>query len=253
MRRGPRPLLRRAWHSRFFEIGSLVLLVLVVGGVWAFLGLLDEVNEGETEGFDQAILLGLRTAGDLSDPVGPLWFEEFMRDVSGFGGVGMMTLMVAATTVFLALIRKVRAAVFFAISVGSGGLVSSLFKHFVDRPRPDLVPQGSYVHTASFPSGHSMMSAVVYLILAVMLARTQTSCVVRVYLMVLAVLLTLGIGVSRVYLGVHWPTDVLAGWALGAAWALMCALLARYLGQRGEIEPDAREDPGRSSETAPRP
>ena len=229
-------------YGRYFEIGSLVLLVLAIGGVWIFVALLSEVGEGDTTAFDRAVLLGLRTPGDLSDPVGPLAFEEFMRDLSGFGGVGMMTVIVLATAIYLVLIRKGRAAAFFVVSVGTGVALSTLFKHLVDRPRPDLVPQGSYVHTASFPSGHSMMSAVVYLTLAVMLARTEASVVVRIYLMTLAVFLTLGVGVSRVYLGVHWPTDVLAGWALGAGWALLCAMLARVLGRRGGIEPDVRGD-----------
>jgi undecaprenyl-diphosphatase len=120
--------------------------------------------------------------------------------------------------------------------VAGGTLVSTLLKLGFDRPRPDLVPHGSFVYTSSFPSGHSMMSAVGFLTLGALLAGTLETHAMRIYVIGLAVLLTAAVGVSRVYLGVHWPTDVLAGWAAGTAWALACWGLARFLRRRGEIE-----------------
>jgi undecaprenyl-diphosphatase len=217
-------------------LGPLLVLLAVLCGLWAFGALMSEVIEGETSGFDEAILLALRQPGDVSLPIGPPAFAEFMRDISGLGGVGILSLITSAAVVFLALIGQYRSGIFVLISVGAGSLISSGFKMMVDRPRPDLVPHGSFVSTASFPSGHSMMSAVVYLTLAVMLARTSQRLRVRLYFMTIATLLTLAVGCSRVYLGVHWPTDVLAGWVLGASWAVFCAVIATWLGQSGQIE-----------------
>ncbi len=217
-------------------IAPLVVLVMVVCGVWAFGALLSEVLEGDTASFDQTVLLALRVPGDLSQPIGPPALEEFMRDMSGLGGVGVLSLITLASVVFLCVLRQLHSAVFLTVCVALGLLISTGFKMAVARPRPDLVPHGSFVNTASFPSGHSMMSAVVYLTLAVMLARTHEKLGVRMFLLTLAILLTLGVGVSRVYLGVHWPTDVLAGWALGASWAVLCAGVAVWLGRRGKIE-----------------
>ncbi len=213
------------------------LLALSLGG-WAFAELADEVLEGDTHALDEALLLAMRTPGDLSDPLGPGWLEEIGRDFTALGGVGVLTLVTLSVAGFLALAGKGRSAVFLLLAVGGGLLVSTLAKQGFDRPRPDLVPHESIVYTASFPSGHSMLSAVVYLTLGVMLARAQPRRGVKAYLMSVAVLLALAVGVSRVYLGVHWPTDVLAGWTAGAAWALACWLAATWLAARRAIEPE---------------
>jgi undecaprenyl-diphosphatase len=132
--------------------------------------------------------------------------------------------------------RKGYAALFVLGSVAGGVLISQAMKWAYARPRPDLVPHGTEVFTASFPSGHSMMSAVVYLTLGALLARTQSERRVKTYVLAVAVLLTVLVGASRVYLGVHWPTDVLAGWALGGMWALICLLVMGWLQARGKVE-----------------
>jgi undecaprenyl-diphosphatase len=137
---------------------------------------------------------------------------------------------------FLVFVRKRGAALLVAVSVGGGSALGHLLKFGFDRPRPDLVPHGVLVHTASFPSSHAMMSAVVYLTLGALLARVQPRRRVKAYLLFLGILLTLIVGSSRVYLGVHWPSDVLAGWTLGAAWALLCWLVALWLQRRGQVE-----------------
>ena len=113
---------------------------------------------------------------------------------------------------------------------------STLLKMGFDRARPDLVPHGSFVSTASFPSGHAMMSAVTYLTLGALLASVHSPTRVKAYLLALALVLTLLVGLSRIYLGVHWPTDVAAGWAVGAAWALLSSLAMRWLQKRGDVE-----------------
>lgn len=230
------------------ELVSLVLLLLVFGGTWAFVEVADEVGEKSTRAIDRQVILALRTPEDLSDPVGPRWVEELGRDFTALGSHGYLTLLTLAVVGFLYLDRKPRAAWFVIVAVGGGILLSSGLKELFDRARPDLVPHGSYTYTASFPSGHSMLSAVAYLTLGALLARLQSRRVLKVYLLGVALVLTLLVGVSRVYLGVHWPTDVLAGWSAGAAWAILCWTVARFLQQRGQVErepaePSARREP----------
>jgi undecaprenyl-diphosphatase len=160
-----------------------------------------------------------------------------MRDITALGGTAVLTLLTVFVTLFLLLSGKRRSALLVAASVALGTLLSTVLKLAFDRPRPNLVPHGMEVYTLSFPSSHAMMSALVYLTLGALFARTQASVRVRVYLIVSAILLTFLIGVSRVYLGVHWPTDVLAGWAVGSCWALLSWLLARWLQRKGPVEP----------------
>jgi undecaprenyl-diphosphatase len=214
----------------------LVLLLLAAAAVWAFGELAGEVLEGDSHSFDRAVLLALRNPADPGEPLGPRWLQEMMRDFTGLGGTGVLTLITLAVAGYLVLIRKGRTAFGMLVAVGGGMLLSSLLKYGFERPRPDLVPHGTYVYTSSFPSGHSMMSAVVYLTLGAFVARVRRERRIKIFALVLAVLLSVLVGCSRVYLGVHWPTDVLAGWTLGAAWALLCWAAALSLQRRGRIE-----------------
>ena len=228
------------WLGRHMELGLAVALSLAAAAAWAFVALAEEVVEGGTHAFDTAVLLALRAPGDPADPLGPPWVEELARDLTALGGTGVLTFVTLAAAGFLWL-RSRRATAFYLLAaVGSGVALSNTAKALFDRPRPDLVPHGSAVYTASFPSGHSMMAAVTWLTLAVLVATTFTERRLKLYVVALAVLVTIAVGLSRVYLGVHWPTDVLAGWAAGGAWALACAALARVLSRRGALE--AAED-----------
>lgn len=225
-------------------LGIAVVLALIAAAVWSFAVIADEVMEGETHAFDGAVLLALRAPGDAADPLGPPWVEELARDVTGLGGVGVLSFLTVAAAGLLWLQQRRGRAVYLLAAVGSGIVLSNAAKAFFDRPRPDLVPHGALVYTASFPSGHSLMAAVVYLTLAALLARTFPQRRLRIYVISLAILVTLAVGASRVYLGVHWPTDVLAGWAAGGAWALACAALARALSRRGAIDAGAEAATG---------
>jgi undecaprenyl-diphosphatase len=229
------------WAQREFAI--LATLALAAAAIWGFAELADDVLEGETHAFDERILFALRSASDLSDPRGPGWLEELMRDITGLGGIGILSFITLAVAGFLALDRKTHAALFVVVAVSSGMLLSTALKMGFDRPRPDLVPHGALVYTASFPSGHATVSAVAYLTLGALLARVQARRVLKLYVLGLAILLTVAVGASRVYLGVHWPTDVLAGWAIGAAWALCCWAAALWLQRRGQVESPG-PDPG---------
>jgi len=219
------------------EASALATIGLVGAALWLFISIAGEVVEGETSAWDRRLLLALRSAADPAVPWGPAWVQEMARDFTALGGFAVLTLMTLAVTGYLLLARKRHAAVAVFVAVAGGLILSSLLKLGFDRPRPDLVPHGSFVYTASFPSGHSMMAAVTYLTLGAMLAHVQASSVMKIYLLSVAVVLTLLVGVSRVYLGVHWPTDVAAGWAVGAAWALFCSLVMRRLQRRGKVEP----------------
>jgi undecaprenyl-diphosphatase len=218
------------------EAGTLLVLLLAAGAVWLFTELAGEVVEGDTRAVDEQVLLWLRTPGSPSDPLGPAWAEELARDVTGLGSAGILTIVTLASAGFLALQRNVHLAVYVIAAVASGTLVSTLLKWGFDRPRPDLAAHGQVLYTSSFPSGHSMLSAVAFLTLGALLASGQANLRMRAYLIALAAFLTLIVGASRVYLGVHWPSDVLAGWTAGAAWALLCWALAARLRRRGAVE-----------------
>jgi undecaprenyl-diphosphatase len=218
------------------ELRVLVVVLIAAGCVWAFFALADEVVEGETHVFDTAVLLALRSSADPADPLGPGWVEEIGRDVTALGGYAILGFLTVAVGGFLWLQGNHRSMWLVFAAVGSGQLLSSLAKRGFDRPRPDLVPHGMDVYTASFPSGHSMMAAVTYLTLATLVARVLPTRALKIYVLTLAILVTLAVGISRVYLGVHWPTDVLAGWTAGAAWALAWWLFARWLAPRADVE-----------------
>jgi len=224
-----------SWLGRH-ELGSLLSVGALAAGLWIFVAVADEMREGDTRAVDRALLLALRNPRDLADPIGPRWLEEIGRDLTALGGVALLSLISVAVISHLALSRKLRAAGFVAASVSGALALSLVLKSLFQRPRPELVPQLSYVASSSFPSGHSMLSAAVYLTLGALLARFQSNLMLKAHVLVWAVLLTLLVGVSRVYMGVHWPSDVFAGWAAGAAWAALCWLAARALQHRRQVE-----------------
>jgi undecaprenyl-diphosphatase len=221
------------------QLSVLLSVAALSAGVWVFLELADEVVERETSGIDETLLLALRNRADQSDPIGPGWVEEMGRDFTALGSMGVLALITIAALGYLLLAGRNRTSLFTLIAVTGGLLLSTLLKIGFDRARPDLVPHGSTVYTASFPSGHSMMAAVTYLTLAAILSRVHAEPLLKAYLLIVAALITVLVGVSRIYLGVHWPTDVLAGWAAGAAWAAFCWLVARWLQQEHVVESEA--------------
>jgi undecaprenyl-diphosphatase len=224
------------------ELRVLLGILLVSLCAWAFIAIAEEMREGETHAFDVALLLALRDPADPADPLGAPWVEELGRDVTALGGLGVLAAVTVFAAGYLALVGRTGAAALLLFSVLGGQLAVTAFKLGFDRPRPDLVPHGAATYTASFPSGHAMMAAVTWLTLAAMVARTLPRRRLRVYVLAWAVAVCLAVGVSRVYLGVHWPSDVLAGWAGGAAWAIACLLLAHGLERRGLVA-EVAEDP----------
>ena len=241
-----RTVLRRLQGGAPIDIWILAafLAVAVLLGLFAVLG--SEMAEGETLAFDRQVLLGLRQAADPATPLGPAWLVRAMVDLTSLGGVAVLTLVTFLAAGFLLSSRKPALALFVLASVGGGALVGTLLKSLFLRARPDVVPHLVQVDSASFPSGHAMNSAVVYLTLGALLARSMGDRRIRGYLLMVSMLLVVLIGFTRIYVGVHWPTDVLAGWAVGAAWAILCSVVAQALQRRSAVEPeDPSAEPGR--------
>ena len=225
------------------ELGVLLAIAGIAAGVLAFAAIADDVREGDSQTFDRRVLLSMRRAADGS-PLGSPSFQEAARDVSALGSGTVLGLVTAIVAGFLALDGKRHMAFFLIGSVLSGTALTHLLKDIFHRPRPDLVPYAAYFSGASFPSGHSMMSAVTYLTLGALLARSQPGKALKAYFLLLAILLTAMVGVSRVSLGVHWPTDVLAGWIGGAVWALLCLSVTLWLQRRRTLEREGEHSAG---------
>jgi undecaprenyl-diphosphatase len=243
----PVTFLRRLLRAR--ELVTVALVAVVAGGLFTFFETADAVSEGEVHALDEAVLLSMREPGDPANPIGPRWLEEMGRDLTALGGNVILTLVTVAAALFLWMARRPRSVALLVVAVAGGQLLSLALKSGFARPRPDLVPHGTFVYTASFPSGHAMMSAVVYLTLGALLARVLPRRRMKLLVIACAVTATALAGVSRVYLGVHWPTDVVAGWAIGASWAMGCWLAADALDRRrARGTPPEGSGPGTSDE-----
>ncbi len=214
------------------ELGVLAALFVGAVSVLGFALLTSEMIDGETVGFDRAVLLAFRDPANLANPIGPPWLADAVRDVTSLGSTIMLTLIVIASAGYLLLDGKRASAVLLLASVIGGAVLSQVMKVLFGRARPDIVPHLMGESSLSFPSGHAMMSAVLYLTLGALLARAQDGRRQQIYLFGVAVFVAVAVGLSRLYLGVHWPTDVLAGWSVGAAWAMGCLLAASWL-ERG--------------------
>lgn len=221
--------------ANWIEFPVLLAGLIIAGGLWGFEELMEVARDTTPHAFDTEILLAFRQAGHPDVPVGPLWLQGAMRDITSLGSSTVLVLIVAAVIVYLLLIRKAGTALFILVAVAGGQALSSLLKAGVDRPRPDLVSHLVTETSLSFPSSHAMVSAVTYLTLGSLAARFLPGRTTKIFVLCLAVLTTLLVGVSRVYLGVHWPSDVLAGWCAGFAWAMLCWLAARLLERRHAV------------------
>ena len=205
----------------------LYVSMLVVAALAGGFGIIaDEMSEGETSAFDNAILLLFRDPANTADPLGPPWLQEAVRDITALGSFSVLALILIFAVAALAMSGRRGTALFVAASVIGGEILSTIFKNAFNRTRPDFIDP-ERVLSASFPSGHAALSAIVYLTLGTILAGSTEKLQLRIFYVGAAIFLTIIVGISRLYLGVHFPTDVLAGWALGIAWALLMGVAYR--------------------------
>jgi undecaprenyl-diphosphatase len=223
-----------------FEFDVIATIFLVAAASFAFLKITSEVREGETHAIDQAILIALRDPTDLANPIGPEWVEVMFRDLTSLGSPAVLALVTIAAVSYLWIDDERRAAVFVMAAIAGGATLEFLLKLGFARPRPELVSHLVNVNSFSFPSGHATMATITYLTLGVLLARVQRRRRIKLYVLAVATFLALLVGFTRVYLGVHWPTDVIAGWCIGAAWALGCWLVATWLQRHSALAGEQR-------------
>lgn len=227
-------LFARLWRFGRAELGALAALLIAAGGLLAFIELADEMSEQAAHGFDAWVLNYLRPSANPHDALGPRWFEHAVAEVTTLGGTVNLTIIVVIAMAFLLLQRRVASALLVAVSVGGGLALSETIKMLLGRDRPPLIYRAVETSNASFPSGHAMLSTITYLTLGALLAQVMPRRREKAFVFAAAALLAALVGASRIYLGVHWTTDVLAGWSLGAAWAMVCWLAAwavrRWLG-----------------------
>jgi undecaprenyl-diphosphatase len=241
-----RSLKPRVWLSWLTRLERHELTWLLVGvGVCVlllvFLKLASEVMEGETLAFDVRILRAFRKADDPSRPIGPAWIESTLVDLTALGGPTVLGLVVLAVIGFLLLQARYRTAFAILLTAASGEVLNSAMKSVFMRPRPDVVPHLRIAYETSFPSGHAMDSAIIYLTMGAMLMRIAERRLTKIYCWTMAMVLTFLIGVSRVCLGVHYPTDVLAGWIIGLMWASVCWLVTQHYEVRAGLRAEKKK------------
>ena len=217
------------------DVEALILLgaaMVSVIAAFGFIALAGLVMDGDTQKLDETIVQWFRRADDPSRPRGPAWLLEAIIDITALGSFVVVLLLVLAVSGFLWIHRQKRLIALMMIATAGGFLMNTFMKMLFDRPRPSVVPHLREVVTASFPSGHATIAAVVYLTAGILLFEVVKGRRARLYCLGVAMTLTGLVGFSRVYLGVHYPSDVLAGWATGIAWATACWLAAQYVERR---------------------
>ncbi|MEO8204936.1 MAG: phosphatase PAP2 family protein [Chthoniobacterales bacterium] len=228
----PASIPRSAWRN----FGLLLTLGIISVSLWVFISLTNHVVGGTKHETEAKIMRVLRTPEDLAQPIGPRWLKLTSLDITALGSAPVLLLVTTLVVGYLLLDRKFTPAILIVCSTASGAVMSNLLKQIINRDRPNIVPHLAEVTGQSYPSGHSMLSSVVYLTLAVVLAQIVTSRRGKVYILASAILIIVMVGITRVFIGVHYPTDVLAGWCAGTVWALLVWLAASHLQHRGMVE-----------------
>jgi undecaprenyl-diphosphatase len=220
-------------------VETTALLYLFFGAVcaWLLVKSVPKLYKGRLEAIDNHLLRVLRTPQNPAVPIGPKWLPQAAKDVTALGSGTNLSIVTGVVVGFLCLKRRFRATGFLMSSVGSGLFLCQSLKGFFARRRPTVVPHLVHFDPVSFPSGHSMGVALVYLTLGSLISRQVAAPLAKTYFLSVALVLAVVVGISRVYLGVHYPSDVFAGWAVGALWSSACAQTARWLQRQGSVEP----------------
>lgn len=212
-------------NSRCFEMEVLIFLVLIAGGSWLFVEIADEVMEGKTSNLDILMLKKIRYAKDFSSLP---WLTQAARDITSLGGYTIVTLFGLIVIIFLGLKRNIGTLICMLFAIAGGAVLNFLLKQLFSRGRP-MIDHLVDVNSYSFPSGHAMLSTVIYLTSGVLLASSENKMSMKIYYLSIGILLFLLVGITRLYLGVHYPTDILAGWIAGTVWVFVCILFLRIL------------------------
>ena len=226
----------KTWH-RPEGWGHLVRVLAIVAFcamIWIFIGIAEEIPGGEHVELERSIMRAFRNADGTA--IGPHWLPDAVRDLTALGSAVVLILLVLLILGFLCLRRQFAAAIFIALATAGGEGLNAALKESFHRTRPDFVPHLTQVKSLSFPSGHAMAASIFYLTICAVLAQTAKKRREKIYIVAAGILLTLLTGVSRVYLGVHYPSDVVAGWAAGAAWAILCWGIAGWFDRRGKLK-----------------
>lgn len=217
----------------YLSISFLLFLLALVGfGLFA-----RRVLEGGTQRFDEAALHAI--SGLRSERL-----DHVMVEITALGNTGTVVVLVLLSALFLWLTRHHLSVYLLAFAVAGGLLLNVLLKDVFSRPRPSVVEQATEVATSSFPSGHAMGAVVAYGSVAYLVGRLESTRALRLTTWVLAVLIILLIGFSRMYLGVHYPTDVVAGFIAGAGWVafVVSGMTALTYIRRGHPEMEEVEE-----------
>lgn len=204
------------------SVGSLAWVFALSVAGFVFMAWLKGSDLGRQ--FDVAVLTQLQSVGDETRPMGPSWLREAGRDLTALGSMSVLILSILAVAVWLLIRRNWRGALLASVAISGGIGLSFLLKMLFSVPRPDLMTEPTAVFTSSFPSSHAMAALVTYVSLAWVIGRGFSSEAFSRYLMACALTVSLISGLSRLYLGVHWPSDVIAGWLGGVAWLALCAI-----------------------------
>lgn len=231
------------------ELGLSAALLALAGGVASFIDISEDLGEHPNHAWDMSVLIALRVPDHPHDPIGPRWLEIVATDLTALGSTAVLTLLALLVGGFLLMKRKPWAVVTLASALLGGLALSQTLKMLFGRERPPAPYRLAEAINASFPSGHAMLSAIAFLTLGALLAKVVPERRAKVYVMAAAIFVALLVGLTRIYLGVHWATDVMAGWAVGAAWAMFCWIVAwgieRVRGKSGisEPHPSRRDNP----------
>jgi len=232
--------LRRMLRIARTEIAAVTALFVVALGVMTFVEVADDMTEADGQAFDQAVLTWMQPVA--GEPRGPWWLQEAAADLTSLGGISVLGLFAVIAITFLLIQRKRLSALLLVLGLAGGVALSEGLKALFERERPPAAFQAVETLNASFPSGHALLSTVFYLTLGVMLTRAFPRAHLKAFVLGAAMTVTLLIGLTRVYLGAHWASDVFAGWCAGAAWAMALWLAAYAIGRRQAVRASGLHD-----------
>lgn len=231
------PFLRRAITVARAEFAALGALAVITLGTMTFVEIADDMTETDGQAFDQMVLHWMQPVA--GQPRGPWWLHEAAADITSLGGIAVLTLFAVVALGMLLILRKWLSALLLLIGLAGGVALSEGLKALFQRERPPAAFQAVETLNASFPSGHALLSTVFYLTVAVMMTRAFPRRRLKAYVLGVGMVFALMVGLTRVYLGAHWASDVMAGWCVGAAWA-MALWLVSYAIERRQTRRHAR-------------